>query len=321
MSIYCSKNLIVMRSLFVLFMMTLFLSSCVTIGTVQLEVLRPAQDSSLVFNRTLTLSNAYIDENKSSESDFENLVEYDKFRLDSLVSVESLRAVFGQISNAGISVVSHYDSVKLINIPNEWNVQLKKVDILSQVETDPIYIGSRGEYYASVMVSYLVQWQIVYNNEVVQTKVYQDTVWAEGFRRSFETLAQLVNFDEVIKYIIDKAAVEYARTISPTWNTVVRYYINSGNNDFSRAAYFMSKGEYDNSAQLWQKYLAIGDKRIASAAHLNMAVYYELKGDLDEAMVFAKKAMDLNNALAAKYVKALEQRQKEIGILMQKYNN
>lgn len=310
-----------MRSLLVLFMLALFLSSCVTIGTVQLEVLRPAQDSSLFFNGTLTLSNAFLKVDKSSKSDFENLVEYDKFRLDSLVSVESLRAVFAQISNAGLSSVSHYDSVNRINKAKELNVQIKKVDILSQVETDPIYVGSRGEYYASVMVSYYVQWQIVYGNEVVRTKVYQDTVWAEGFRRSFETLAQLVNFDEVIKYIIDKTAVEYARSISPTWNTVVRYYINSGNNDFSRAAYFMNKGEYDNAAQLWQKYLSSGDKNIAAGAHLNMAVYYELKGDLDEAMVFAKKAMDLNNALAAKYFKVLEQRQKEIGILMRKFNN
>lgn len=310
-----------MRNLVVLLLVTLFFNSCVTIGIVQIEVLKPAKDSLVISDDMVVLSNAYLAQNKVNKAGFKNLVDYDKFRLDSLVSVEALKVVRAELDAAGMFTIGRFDSVDFVMRNNETHIQIKKVDIRSQVETDPVYVASRGEYYAAVLVSYLVQWQVISNGVVLQTKTFQDTVWAEGYRSNFATLADLVNFNEVIKYIIGKTAVEYARYISPTWNTVVRYYLDGGNNDFNRAAFFVSNGNYDDAAELWKKYLLVGDKNISGSAYLNMAVYYELKGDLDEAVVYAKRAFELNNELAGKYLKVLEQRQKEIMFLIQKYNN
>ncbi len=303
--------------IFVLSIITVLLSGCVAVDTVQLEVLRPPQDSVVNIPESISLTNGYLAENMKAKDDFKNLVAYDKYRLDSLVSVEALRSVYEVIGEAQMVRIMAFDSLGKKQNLRGTIIELAEVDIVSEVETEPVYVNSRGAYYAAIMVPYKVKWNISENNKKLKEKVYHDTVWSEGYKRSFDKLADLVRFNDVIKYIINKTAVEFARQISPTWQTVKRYYYRTGNNDFQRAAYFMDNEQYDKAAEIWQKYTKVSNNNLAGNANLNLAVYYELKGEIDNAINFAKIAVEKDNNLAPRYLKVLKNRKQEISKLLQ----
>lgn len=307
-----------MKKILYIFIAAAIMSSCVSLDTVQLEVLRPAKNSSKHQYNQISLTNGYLKNNQKKKDDFKNLVKYDKYRIDSLVSVEALRSVYNHVNDAGMTQIKVFDSLGTHKQLRGTVVNLELVDIVSKVETDPVYVNSRNAYYAAVMVPYRVHWEIKQNGRVIDSTYYNDTVWAEGYKKTFEKLADLVRFNEVVLYIIDKTASNFARQISPTWQNVERYYVRSGNNDFHRAAYYMDNKQYDKAAAIWQKYTKSGSRKVAGNALLNLAVYHELKGDVEKALEMASKAKGKGNEMAKKYLSVLEKRQQEINLLLNK---
>ncbi len=304
--------------IFVLSIIAVLLSGCVAVDTVRLEVLRPPQDSDIIMPESISLTNGYLSQNQKTKDDFKNLVAYDKYRLDSLVSVEALRSVYEVIERGQMVKIQTFDSLGKRQNLRGTILELSGVDIVSEVETEPVYVNSRGAYYAAIMVPYKVKWKIVENKNNIKEKVYHDTVWSEGYKRNFDKLADLVRFNDVIEYIIDKTAVEFARQISPTWQEVKRYYYRSGNNDFQRAAYFMDNEQYDKAAEIWEQYTKVSNKSLAGNAYINLAVYHELKGEIDKAIEYALLAKDKENDLATRYLQVLQKRKQEIIRLLQK---
>ncbi|WP_462280626.1 DUF6340 family protein [Salinivirga cyanobacteriivorans] len=292
------------------------LSGCATLGKVELEVLKPAQSPTMVQLEDIRLQNQFLKFNKKQKTDFENLVKYDKFRIDSLISVELIKAVGNEIQATQVVKLQQIDSLGRYKAPANSGILLKNVDVVSEVETEPIYVNSRGAYYAAVRVPYKIEWTIISNGEA-KPFTYQDTVWAEGYKRSFDKLADLVRFNEVIKYIIRKTGVEFAHQLVPHWKLATRYYYRSGNNDFQRAAYFMDNGDYEKAAKIWKQYSQSGNRSIVGNALLNLAVYHELNGDIDQAMEYASQAAEQKNELAVKYLKTLKERKEEIKQLLE----
>ncbi len=300
----------------VLALASAIITGCVTMGKVELEVLKPAQKTAAIKMDDLKLQNQFLKNNQKQKSDFENLVKYDKFRIDSLVSVELIKATAQEIEGSELMRITQIDSLGKYNTPDENALILTNVDIVSEVETEPIYVNSRGAYYAAVRVPYKVEWNVIQQTGA-KTFTYHDTVWAEGYRKSFDKLADLVRFNEVIDYIIGKTGVDFAHKIAPHWTLTRRSYYRSGNNDFQRAAYFMDNGAYDKAAQIWEQYIGSGNRSLAGNALLNLAVYYELKGDVDQAIDFAAKAAAKKNELALNYLKTLKNRKVEIKQLLE----
>lgn len=291
-------------------------SSCVSVGKVELEVLKPPRDTLEVEMKQISLRNGFLNNNQKAKSEFENLVKYDKYRIDSLISVEALRTVHQKIQNAGLVQINQFDSLGRAEKIKGPVVILKTVDVVSKVETDPVYVTSRNAYYAAVRVPYRLTWELRQHGKIIDHTEYSDTVWAEGYKQSFDKLADLVRFNDVITYIIDKTAGDYAMKITPTWNTQTRYFIRNGNNDFYRAAYLMDNKKYDEAAKIWKKYTRTGNKSIAATANLNLAVYYELKGNIEKAIQHAKTAAEKGNRLAENYLSILQNRKAEINQLL-----
>jgi tetratricopeptide (TPR) repeat protein len=299
------------KSIISVLILGVLLVGCSTLGKVHMEVLRAPIDSLRIGNQTIGVSNGFLQKNAKTKKNFKNLVKYDKYRLDSLISVESIIALKQTIEDAGLLKIGVFDSVGTMRVGGSY-VSIDQVDIRSEVETEPMYVHSRGAYYAAVRVPYKIQWSINLVNNKPVTKVYTDTLWTEGYDVAFDNLADLVRFDNVIEYIISKTTFNFARMISPVWEETTRYYYRSGNNDFLRASYFMDNKQYDEAALIWQKYAENSRGTIASNANLNLAVYHELKGDIDEAIIFCEKSVELKNDIAKKYLKLLNERKNEI---------
>ncbi|PLX20416.1 MAG: hypothetical protein C0599_09165, partial [Salinivirgaceae bacterium] len=293
-------------NLAVVLLIGVMMIGCASIGKIQIEVLRAPVDSLSLANQNISISNGFLQRNVKDKKEFKNLVKYDKYRLDSLISVESVLALRQILMDAGSVNIGAVDSIGQMKVGGNY-VSIDKVNIRSEVETEPMYVHSRGAYYASVRVPYEIMWNIYTIDGQVYTKDFNDTLWAEGYAYSFDKLADLVQFDNVIEYIISKTTFDFARKISPVWEETTRYYYRSSNNDFLRAAYFMDNKQYDEAALIWQKYSENPKGSLAAKAYLNLAVYHELKGDLNEAIIFSQKSAELKDELAGKYLKVLQQ--------------
>ena len=104
-------------------------------------------------------------------------------------------------------------------------------------------------------------------------------------------------------------AAAYARRIAPHWIVVDRLYFGKGCPDLKRAAKLAKRGDWDGAEALWRKAARQGDPEICGRAAHNLALAHERRGELEEALEWARKAdTEYDNRLARSYVDILRYR-------------
>lgn len=300
---------------------SLILTSCVSVGVIDMPVLTPPTSNLILNSHKVNLSNAFLAKNKHTSKDFKNLIQYDKYRLDSAVSIEAVQKLKEILKQGKMYSIGKVDSLgKDIITNNLPTIVLDSISIISKVETEPVYQADIGQYYASLMVPYYVKWKIIEKGVIVNNKAFSDTLWIEGRKAKFSTMADLVDFNRAVNYILKKTVDNYADEFSSSIKNIKRYYYKSGNNDFIRADYYLSQKEYDKAKDIWYKYI-YSSKDIRGQAYVNLALYYEINGDLSQAIELVKKAVAIGNELAPKYLKVLEKRQAQTEKLYKIFNN
>jgi hypothetical protein len=95
---------------------------------------------------------------------------------------------------------------------------------------------------------------------------------------------------------IDQAGVyageQYGLRISPAWAHVTRSYYSKKNADLELAHRYVKTNEWDKAIEVWKKLVNSNDKDLAGKAAYNMAVACEMKGELEIAYTWAKKAYE-----------------------------
>ncbi|MCK4464272.1 MAG: tetratricopeptide repeat protein [Bacteroidales bacterium] len=105
------------------------------------------------------------------------------------------------------------------------------------------------------------------------------------------------------------AGEQFAQLLNPGYTTVERRYFPKGNDDFKMAKAYVFQRYWDKAAELWERNFYNPDPKIASSAMYNMALIYEMKGKMDDALELAKAAWQLNqNKTIETYIQLLENR-------------
>ena len=95
-----------------------------------------------------------------------------------------------------------------------------------------------------------------------------------------------------------------------------REYFVKGTDNFEVAKRKAQTGKRDEAGALWELEISNPDAQIAGRACYNMAIISEINGSVDEALGWAQKAWeDYGIRPALKYVRILENRRRNIGIL------
>lgn len=126
-----------------------------------------------------------------------------------------------------------------------------------------VYIPSRREPLVSLVDKDSIYW---YSPVVQEKEVLENT---SGFAGSM-----------VVKHLI------------PSWRTVVRYYYSGGSSDFRDAEVSVKKGNWEEALATWGKVYRSDSKKKQKYAAFNMAVYYEMQDQFDEAEKWLGKAME-----------------------------
>lgn len=102
---------------------------------------------------------------------------------------------------------------------------------------------------------------------------------------------------------------QYGMRISPNWVRVSRTYFVKGDDGFKEAKKHVRYSNWESAEQIWQNLSKSSDPTIAGRALHNLALAAELKGDIDQAILYANRASkEYHIKQSRSYVAVLERR-------------
>jgi len=290
----------------------LALNACNVVEKVYFETLNPADTIIDLTIQKIDIVNRFAIDRYSEKIDEPN-----KWALDSLVSFECIKALYGEIKQGERFSPQRVDTVFRWEESANPRIELTNVDLSVKTLLDPVRDFATGYYRAAVRVDYRVSWKVFADEKrEVYSRQYIDTVWLEGLKPYFTQLYDLVEFDRAIEHIVQKTARNFAAEISPTWKPTYRYLFTTGHNDFVVAAYYVSQGEWEKAESLWLKHASGGNRSLAGKANYNLAVKAEKEGKLLVALEYAQKSAKENRFnYAQDYIKILRIRLNNIKVI------
>lgn len=146
---------------------------------------------------------------------------------------------------------------------------------------------------------------------------YQDSNTDEktsyGQTTSQAAIDNIENSVTMVRNIAKDLGNKYGSRIAPTYINVARTYFKkvkgSSEDKFEEAARFADANEWKRAITVWEKIAEKNDKDAASKALFNLAVAYEVNGQLNQALQFARDAYTQYGLKNAKsYMRILENR-------------
>ena len=116
------------------------------------------------------------------------------------------------------------------------------------------------------------------------------------------------------------AGTQYGFRISPIWIKARRAYFTGKHDDLKLANKYIKKGDWDSAITLWKDLVNSADEKTARRSAYNMAIASEIKGGLDAAIEWAKKAQNLGEKKAHNYINVLNRRKIDKEKLKQQLN-
>lgn len=171
------------------------------------------------------------------------------------------------------------------------------------------------EYHAEGVANILIGFRLYdpKNKTIVdQQQVRMSRTWNASASTLQEALAKLIIRGEAIKQISRMAGESYARKIAPTPVWLSRQYYKKGKTTplVASGVRQAEVNDWEGAIETWKNALPKAkSKKDAARICLNLAVAYEVIGDLENARTLANKAyVDYGNKKAKHYSAALDQR-------------
>ncbi len=142
-------------------------------------------------------------------------------------------------------------------------------------------------------VSTIALWRIYNptNNAFLDQKIMIDTVFWNSNEDTWETL-NAPNMNIACGIAAEIAGENYAKRITSNWEKVNRMYLVPPLEDFKKADGYLNEGKWENAIQLWGKYTDKKYGKLAIHANYNMALAYEMKDEIDQALKYINKSLE-----------------------------
>jgi hypothetical protein len=177
-------------------------------------------------------------------------------------------------------------------------------------------------FYAEGIATVDMGFRIYDPSEEVISDAYQfhhEMRFDAGGNSLADAIQGVLNKTEAVKQVSYNAGMIYGQRITPTYYTVTRYFYDKPkkNKKLSEGVRRSKVADWKGAIDSWEEAMLIAKKdkhkgRIA----LNIAVGYEVLGDLDKALEWAGKAyVDYEEKMADNYVRQLKARINEAKIV------
>ncbi len=135
--------------------------------------------------------------------------------------------------------------------------------------------------------------------------------WEAEGKNVKDAIAHLIERQNAVNNVSYLSGEIYGRKISPAWVTVSRMMYNKAkkSDQVEVGRRRADVNDWSGAIEAWKKALNSGDSKTSGKAAYNLAVGYEVMGDLDSAKEWAQKAYtDYSNKDGRDYVRVIENR-------------
>lgn len=339
------------RNYLVVFFVLLVAASCSSTKTITIEIPEPAQKELPSRIQSLVLVNRAVDDKYSdlNADTLQNIFYKKQFTLDTVIydltAVDTtLKAVGELLYESG-----RYDFVIPLNrfldfkknsffsqempsnqvkeLCNEYNadavlsLDMFKTQITTQYKNEKYYDPFQHGYYTASEAKMKVVYDALFRiydpieEKVILREFLRDTIEWNNIAVSAKALFN--NFTPV-KTALSEAgialALDFSEKISTVWREENRTFYTKGDKNLKLAATFADNDQWEQAMALWKDTAQkTKSKSIKSKAQFNVAIAYELQGDIDNAISWALESYSaMYRPLTYTYLELLERRKKEL---------
>lgn len=176
------------------------------------------------------------------------------------------------------------------------NIAMRTVTIY-QAHKEFIDFSYEKTYYASIDFYSRAHWRIYDPKRkqiLVDYKMNEDTLSWDSYEYNLQkTFKSLPSIKEAATETGIKIAADFGEIISPKWIEESRYYYVLNDPEIDESVKFAANGDWNNALQNWLKYTDTGNSVKRSKIMLNLALAYEMTGDLPTAIIMAKESQKI----------------------------
>lgn len=128
---------------------------------------------------------------------------------------------------------------------------------------------------------------------IVDYTIVPDTLYWSNF--DYEIIPLFQNLPTIKEASIEtaiKVALNFCDLIAPHWIPEKRYYYAMKNSSIDLSIELAANGDWPGALENWLLYINKGNRSNKSKVMLNVALAYEMTGELDQAIIWLKKSQD-----------------------------
>lgn len=339
------------RHLLFLLVLALLVASCSLTKTVTIEIPEPAQKELPARIESLVLVNRTVDD-KYSDLPADTIQTHfykQYFKVDTiiydLIAVDTCLKATGDLlfesgrydivipedrflefkKNAFFSEEMDWNEVK--DLCEEYNtdavlsIDMFKTQIITDFDKETYFDEMQNAFYnvseAKMAIVYDALFRVYdpVEEKVLIREFFKDTLlWEDYGRTSTELFRKFTPVKQALSEAGIAIALDFSEKIGPDWRREKRPFFVKGDNNLKHAGTFIDKGEWIQAIALWKETAEnTKSKSTKSKAQLNVAIAYEIQGDIDSAISWALESYNtMYRQVTYQYLELLERRKKEL---------
>jgi hypothetical protein len=227
--------------------------------------------------------------------------------------------------NAFMSEAMNWDEVKDLchqfQTDAVLSVDLFKTRVITKYDKDTYFNPIDNSFYEAVAAHMAVVYEALFrvydpeNERIPVREFLRDTLYWEDTGGSASELFE--NFTPVKQAITEASialALDLSEKISTTWQREQRPLLSDKTEEMQQAEKLASSGDWKSAMTIWEKVAAENkSKSTRSMAMLNLAVGYEIQGDLEKAVYWGLESYNTQfRQLTYDYLNRLKYRKLEL---------
>ncbi len=325
--------------------------SCTTTHSLLIEIPQPASKNLPENIQSLLLVNRTLDENYQdyNSDSLQNIFYRKQFNLDTVIydkqAVDTTLKALGELlyesgrydfvipvdrfldfkKNSFLSYEMSWDKVKELCEQYQTDAVLSIDHYKTEVETsfnrETFYNPMSDEYVDALLAQMQVRYEVMFriydpvNEKVILREFERDTLfWEDADATTRDLFRRFTPVKQALNEAGIAIAIDFSEKIGTNWHQEQRSYFTKGNQVFEQAADLSSNGEWQQSIALWEQVAESSKSKVEkSKAEYNIAVGYEILGNLDQAVAWALKSYEtMYRPLTYDYLEKLQKRKDEL---------
>jgi hypothetical protein len=193
--------------------------------------------------------------------------------------------------------------------------------VIARYENETYFNPFQGGFYSAASASMKIYYEVLFRlyepkkKKVLIRQFISDTLYWEDEDVSTSTLFnRFTSVKDALSETGIVAALELSERIAGRWRPERRKYFTAGNARFREANQLAEQGEWLSAISIWNEIIGnTNSKILKSKALLNMALGYEMLGDLNRAVYLALESYrTMYRPLTYEYLEVLNQRRTEL---------